>query len=207
MNCYSVNDERFKKYGRVLDFDASGIIDKCIKKIDVPKVGTVYVPDNEEIYTDDMKNHLKNEYFGGLDIQIGHCCGINKKLNALEWHKSSEINVAVTDLVLMLGNIWDLDDDYEYDSKKVEIFKVKKGQVIEVYSTTLHYCPVNTENDGFISVVVLPKDTNTDIDFPNSDRFLFMKNKWIISHKDNDGLLKKNVFPGIYGENIEFDGE
>lgn len=207
MNLYSVNDAQFRKYGRVLDFDATDIIEKCIKEVELPKTGSLYVPHNDKIYTDDAMKIFQNEYFGGLDIQIGHCCGFNKRLNALEWHKSSEINVAVTDFVLMLGNIWDLDDDCRYDSKNVEMFKVKKGQVIEIYSTTLHFCPVNTENDGFISVVVLPKKTNTDIDFSYNDKLLFRKNKWIISHIENNELLSKNVFPGIYGENIEFDGE
>ena len=43
--------------------------------------------------------------FGEMEIQIGYCNGHNSMLNALEYHKSSEINVAATDAVLLLGSI------------------------------------------------------------------------------------------------------
>ena len=43
----------------------------------------------------------------------------DKKLNALEYHRSSEINIAVNDLVLLLGAEQDIQADYTYDTSLV----------------------------------------------------------------------------------------
>ena len=43
-----------------------------------------------------------------MPIQIGYCNGNNNKLNGLEYHRDSEINIAVTDMVLMIGMEQDL---------------------------------------------------------------------------------------------------
>ena len=40
---------------------------------------------------------VREKGFGGLPVQIGYCNGSNVKLNALEYHRSSEIDIAVTD--------------------------------------------------------------------------------------------------------------
>ena len=46
-----------------------------------------------------------------------------------------------------------------------------KGAAIEVYATTLHYAPCHVSGEGFRSVVVLSRDTNTDLDFvPQKER-------------------------------------
>ena len=62
----------------------------------------VYVPSVEELEALDVAKALQNKGFGGIPIEIGYCNGHNKKLNAVEYHRSSEINVAVTDLVLLI---------------------------------------------------------------------------------------------------------
>ena len=46
---------------------------------------------------------LQNKGYGGLPIQIGYCNGNNKKLNVVEYHRSSELDIAVDDLILLLG--------------------------------------------------------------------------------------------------------
>ena len=35
----------------------------------------------------------------------------------------------------------DIEDDYTYDTSKIEAFLLPKGTVAEVYATTLHYAP------------------------------------------------------------------
>ena len=42
-----------------------------------------------------MYAELQKKGYGELPIQIGYCNGKNYKLNALEYHRSSEIDVAV----------------------------------------------------------------------------------------------------------------
>lgn len=199
MKLYQVTDKEFKAYGKVLKFDASDLIARA-EKIPMPKSGSVYEPSKADLEDTAAFAKLKNEVFGESDIQIGCCYGHSDSLNALEWHKSSEINVAVTDMILFLGTIFDMDGS-RYSSENVRAFLVKKGTSIEVYATTLHFCPCETEKSGFMSIVVLPKGTNLPLDNAPKDKLLFRKNKWLIAHEDNTELIEKGVVPGIYGTN------
>ena len=101
MKIQNVNDESFKKYGKVLNgYHVAGIL-KEMEHTPLTKE-VVYVPSVEEMEALPDAEEMKNRAFGGLPIQIGYCNGDNKKLNALEYHRSSEINIAVNDLVLLL---------------------------------------------------------------------------------------------------------
>ena len=105
---------------------------------------------------------LKNQVFGGLNIQFGYCNGDNKGLNCLEYHRNSELNIAATDAVLMVAPMTAVHDGI-IDTNDVETFIVRKGQAVMFYETTLHYAPcVAPGYDHFKVGVVLPKDTNTD---------------------------------------------
>ena len=55
---------------------------------------------------------LSDGIYGQMGIQLGYCNGHNKKLNALEYHRDSEVNLAVTDLVLLLGRQQDIEEDF-----------------------------------------------------------------------------------------------
>ena len=111
----------------------------------------------------------------------------------------------MTDLVLILGRQQDIAPDYTYDSGKMEAFLVPAGTIIEVYATTLHYAPCHVEEEGFRCVVILPKDTNTDLEpageaLNEEDRLLFARNKWLIGHKE--GGLPEHAYIGVTGENL-----
>ncbi len=144
---------------------------------------------------------VKNKYFGGMPTQLGYCYGHSNMLNALEWHKCSEINVAVTELILLLGDVRDIEEGNKYNSDKVKAFRVLKGEAIEVYATTLHFCPIEASKDGFGCVVGLLKGTNTDLEFESEDKLIFRTNKWIMAHNENTALLNRGVVGGIYGIN------
>ena len=132
-----------------------------------------------------------------------YCNGHNHLLNAVEYHRDSEINIAVTDLILILGKEQDITEDHTYDSSKMEAFLIPAGTTIEVYATTLHYAPCNVAASGFKCVVVLPKGTNTDITLEEKhtpeDDLLFARNKWLLSHPDAN--IAGSV-AGIKGENL-----
>ena len=203
MKIQNVTDASFRKYGKVLEgYDFSALL-KEMKHTPVPD-DVVYVPSVEELEALDVAKALQNKGFGGIPIEIGYCNGHNKKLNAVEYHRSSEINVAVTDLVLLIGSQQDITDDFTYDTSKIEAFLVPAGTGIEVYATTLHYAPCHVEDGGFRCVVILPKDTNTDMEpvtvIDPEDRLLFAKNKWLIGHAE--GGLPENAWIGLKGENI-----
>ena len=204
MQVKNVNDLDFKKYGRVLkNYDFTEIIEK-MKETPLPQ-DVVYEPSIKMLEDLSIFEELKDREFGGLPIEVGYCNGNNNLLNAVEYHRSSEINIAATDLILLIGLLQDVEDDFSYDTSKIEAFLVPKGTAIEVYATTLHYAPCNADENGFRCVVVLPKDTNLplnkNIEKTGEDALLFAKNKWIIGHKDTD-LGEQGAFIGLRGENI-----
>ena len=166
----------------------------------------MYVPSVDELEALDVAKELQNRAFGGLPIQIGYCNGHNKKLNAVEYHRNSEVNVAAADLVLLIGEQKDIEDDFTYDTAKIEAFLVPAGTAVEVYATTLHYAPCNVNESGFQCVVVLPKGTNTELNFQpgntGEDVLITAKNKWLIAHEEA-GI--EGVFCGLKGENITID--
>lgn len=200
----SINDKEFKKYGQILkNYNCSEIIEK-MKNTPLPS-DVIYEPSVKELEALNIAQDLKEREFGGLPIQIGYCNGNNYILNAVEYHRSSEINIAVTDLILLIGSQQDIEDDYSYDTSKIEAFLVPEGSIIEVYATTLHYAPCNVSEGGFRCVVVLPKDTNLPLEKEfekvGEDALLFAKNKWLIGHKDTN-LGEQGAFIGLVGENI-----
>ena len=202
MKIQDVADASFRKYGKVLEgYDLSALL-KEMKHTPVPE-DVVYVPSVEELEALDVAKDLRNKAYGGLPIQIGYCNGHNKKLNAVEYHRNSEVNVAVTDLVLLIGWQQDIEDDFTYDTSKIEAFLVPAGTAIEVYATTLHYAPCNVNESGFQCVVVLPAETNTELTFETAktgeDSLMTAKNKWLIAHEEA-GIA--GAFNGLKGENI-----
>ena len=205
MKIQKVTDPAFGRYGQVLEgYDFTGLI-KEMKHTPVPE-DVIYVPSVEELEALDVMKDLQNKGYGGLPVQIGYCNGHNKKLNAVEYHRNSEINVAVTDLVLLIGHQQDIEPDHTYDTSKIEAFLVPAGAGIEVYATTLHYAPCHVNEGGFQCVVVLPKGTNTDLTFQTEktgeDSLMTAKNKWLIAHED---AKIAGAFNGLKGENITID--
>lgn len=201
MKLYQVTDKEFSKYGRVLDFDSEELMEKAAS-LEMPQSGSRYEASVAQLEQSASFNALKDEIFGELDIEVGCCWGHSDSLNALEWHKNSEINIAVTDMILFLGTLPEMEGN-RYSSENIKAFLVKKGTTIEVYATTLHFCPCETDKGGFMCIVVLPKGTNLPLDGKPEDKLLFRKNKWLIAHEENAELIGRGVVPGVYGTNLK----
>ena len=201
MKIQNVTDASFRKYGKIITEYSFEKILKEMEHTPLPK-DVVYVPSVEELEVLPEAAEICKKGFGGLPIQIGYCNGDNHKLNALEYHRSSEVNIAATDMILLLGSREDVKDDFTYETSKVEGFFVPERTAIEVYATTLHYAPCGVDGQGFKCVVVLPKGTNLDVVNTHAtaeDKLLAASNKWLIAHEDAhiDG-----AFNGLRGENI-----
>lgn len=201
ISIYSVHDEEFKKYGCVHDIDTNEIVQAC-KDMPLPQAGSSYQLSVDKLESLKSSDFLKEVAFGGCEAQIGLCMGYNSEMNALEFHKSSEINIAVTPLVILVGLKYEMDGKM-YDSSKIKAFYLESGTMIELFDTTMHFCPCQINDSGFSNVVILPKDTNALLDKPSNDELLFKKNKWLVCHEKNENLVKIGVFPGIYGENYK----
>lgn len=202
-----LNSEAFKKYGKIiLGYDFSEIIKYMEEKTEIPLEGNAYVASVEDMETLKVNKELEEVFFGEMPIEIGYCNGKNSTLNGFEYHKSSEINVAVTDMILLLGCLQDIHEN-KYESSKVEAFYIPKGTTIEMYETTLHYSPCKVSEEGFKCVVILPRGTNLAISKRNKKtaegELLFMKNKWLIVHPSRKAQIANGAYAGIIGENIE----
>ena len=204
MEIKNITEENFRKYGKILKgYDFEELL-TIMEKMPMPTDDVVYVPSVEELEKCDVKKELENQMYGGLPIQIGYCNGSNNKLNAVEYHRSSEVDISVNGLILLLGKQEDIKEDYTYDTANIEAFYVPAKMAVELYATTLHYAPCTYNQEaGFRCVVVLPKDTNTELTFELSDgesRLMTAKNKWLIAHDD---AKIEGAFFGLIGENIE----
>lgn len=209
MEIKKVTDAAFKKYGRVISHVDVAELVAALKETPIP-ADVVYEPAVESLEKLPVKEELSSVIYGEMPIQIGYCNGHNKKLNALEYHRDSEINIAAEDAVLMLGSLQDVEADFTYDTSKVEAFLVPAGTAVEIYATTLHYAPCHVEDGGFQVAVVLPKGTNYELKAahakvengkaPNEDALLAAVNKWLIGHAE--GGLPEGSFLGLKGENL-----
>ena len=205
MKIYSVNDKEFKQFGKVIDLDTAEIV-KTAEKIDLPDEGSSYAPTVDAFEKLGIAKEIKDKFFGQMPTQIGYCWGHNDTLNALEWHTCSEVNIGITDLVLLLGDVRDIEGGNRYNSANVKAFLLKKGEAIEVYATTLHFCPLQVADSGFGCVVGLLEGTNTPLDTESDNKLIFRKNKWLIAHEDNKALTDRGAVAGIYGENYKICG-
>lgn len=202
MKVQNVTDASFRKYGKVVtEFS----FDKILKEMEhtpLPKE-VVYVPSVEAMEVLPEAADVCRKGFGGLPIQIGYCNGDNHKLNAVEYHRSSEIDIAATDLILLLGCQQDIEADDTYDTGNVEAFFVPAGTGVELYATTLHYAPCSAQEGGFRCVIILPKGTNEELTFQpdkeGENRLLAAENKWLIAHPEA-GI--EGAFCGLKGENV-----
>ena len=196
---HSVHEAVFASYGRFIEEDTTEIC-AAAEKLPFPEEGSRYVAAEDSLEATEFAKRLREEYCGQLDEQVGICYGHSNRLNALEWHTCNEFNVAVRPLVLLLAKRGDMDEKGRLDAAKVKAFYLAQGEMIEVYSDTLHFCPCEVTTDGFSSIVGLQRDTN----LPLQDRkqeLLWARNKWLIAHEDNALLVARGAVPGIYGEN------
>ena len=114
-------------------------------------------------------------------------------------------NAGETDFVLLLAKEDEIEDG-RLDTAKVKAFRVPAGAAVEVYGTTLHYAPCQTEKTGFRVAVVLPKGTNTEKPAfePQSeeDTWMTARNKWLLAHPDSSEA-KTGAHIGLTGKNID----
>ncbi len=203
MGIKQITDSDYRAYGRVLTgaIKTDDLIAELNKK-DAPADSVVYYPSIPEFEALSEAKDVQNSFFGGIPIQIGYCNGTNNKLNAVEYHRSSEFGIASTDLILLIGKQQDIKDDFTYETKNIEAFFVPAGTVYEMYATTLHYAPCSVDGKPFRNIVILPKGTNYDVDFKLSgakeDKLLTATNKWLIAHTD---AAIDGAFNGLIGEN------
>lgn len=203
MQVKKVTDEAFRKYGRVLDLSVADLLGR-LQKTPVPE-GVVYVASDEGLESCPEYAQIRDSIFGGMPIQMGYCNGHNRSLNAVEYHRDSEVNIPLSNTIFMLGSQQDVGADFTYNTGLMEAFEAPGGTVVEFYGTTLHYAPCSKEASGFQVVVILPKGTNTEPPALSGmfaeDKLLTARNKWLIAHPES-GLGEDGAFIGLTGDNL-----
>ena len=206
MNILSVLDPAFQNYGQVITgYDCKPLLETLEAATPLPEA-VEYVPLQKELMELPVARELAAGVYGGMPIQLGWCNGHNTKLNCLEYHRDSELNLGSRDFILLVAKREDMEDG-RLDTAKVQAFHCPAGVLVEVYATTLHYAPCSAASGaGFQVVVVLPRGTNgpkPDLTPLNGeDETLTACNKWLLAHPDSDEA-KGGAKVGLRGENID----
>ncbi len=204
---YSVNSPQFAPYGRMLDcYDWEEMISRAEECSPIPAQGNTYVPSCDFLEALPLCTRLEERFYGGMPLQAGYCNGNNDHLNALEYHKSSEIDVAVTPLVLLLAKVQSIENN-KLDTSCVEGFYLPRGTAVELYATTLHFSPCKVSDEGFKCIVILPNGTNESLpQLPQNpiaeEQLLWMRNKWLLAHPES-APAAKGAWVGLTGENLK----
>ena len=204
----SVYDPSFSAYGQVLEgYDTAELVEE-MKKIPLPETGVDYRPSIEALEALDIFDALTARAYGEMPIQLGLCWGRNRKLNCLEYHRDSEINIGEKDFILLLAKRDDVVDGM-LDTDKVRAFLVPAGTAVEVYATSLHYSPCHTPEGGYFrTAIVLPKGTNEPLQPVDAvsaeDKLLWARNKWLYAHPDAPEAAD-GACVGMTGVNIDLD--
>ena len=201
MKIYSIHDKEFDSLGKVLDCPFMDLFENGAKDIETPESGCSYMASVPNFESKESVKYY-SDHFGDMPIQIGYCWGRNDTLNGLEWHKSSEVHCALADMILLLGDMRDIENGV-YDTKNIKAFLVKKGESVEIYQTTLHFCPSMPDGKVFKNVVILPKGTNTPLESQTEDKKLIAKNKWFICHPESTKPVQMGRVVGIKGINLK----
>lgn len=206
MTFYSVYDPEFKPYGKVLTgYDTTELV-KAMNDIALPEQGTAYEPGIASLEACSIFKDFEDKAYGGMPIELGMCWGRNTKLNCLEYHRDSEVNIGSGDFVLLLAKQDEIVDGV-LDTALVKAFRAPAGVPVEVYATTLHYAPCHVnEKEGFRVAVVLPKGTNTAkpeyVPGNEEDKWLTARNKWLLAHPES-GEAADGAHIGLKGVNID----
>ena len=208
-----VHDPAFASYGRIVTgFDCSELVSYMKKETSIPENGNVYKASVPELEAFDVIKQIETVCYGGMPIQAGYCNGRNTTYNGFEYHKGSELNLAVNDFMLVLAHTRQIKDN-TITPEEAQVFWVPEGTLIEMYQTTLHLSPCRTCDEGFRCVVILPKGTNTPLSAEEKQKrdeskdpesvLLLQKNKWVLAHPERKPLIDQGAHPGLLGENKE----
>ncbi len=207
LKLFHVQDPLFSSFGKVLNFsyfeEAKSYLEQ---QTSIPSKDNVYVAHDDSFLQTLTDLSIYKDLFGDIALEYGYVNGQNQKLNALEFHKSSEINIAVTPLILLLGHTNDIING-QYNSNNVIAFYVPEKTAIEIYPKTLHFSPCKVLDSGFKCGVILPYETNMNFVKPNhlddESRYLFKTNKWLLAHPEHQKMISLGAYIGITGINIE----
>ena len=164
-----------------------------------------YVPCEERLRSLPEADQFKDGLFGQVPCQIGWYYGNCDRLNAVEYHKCSEVLYEYEDCVLILGLLWDMRDG-GLDTSAMRVFYVPANTCVELYATTLHFAPCRAGQAPVMQIVAQSLGTNTPLLKPArtaeaEDRYLLQRNKWLLVHPEF-AASEPEAAVGLRGKNL-----
>lgn len=182
---------------RKIDADTSEITELAQKL--ATETDNRYIASDVELEALPVVKEFCRKVFAELPVQAGWCFGRGRKMNGVEWHKSSEVVVACTDMALILGDWHDIRQDI-YDSSDSVALLLKKGEAAELFAGTLHLAPLPVD-DTFAAAIILPAGTNAPL-AGGIDGSMRAVNKWLLVHPENEKGIAAGGKVGVRGVNI-----
>lgn len=199
----TINDAAFAKYGKIWNNFVLDDVLTIMNKKEIPFNSNIYITNDDELNDLKVISQIKNDIFAGIDIQTGPCMGHNNSFSAIEYHNGSEVNIACTDIIMVLGQRQDLEQHHNFDPHtQADIFYIPKNTVFEMYNTTLHYSPIEITPDGFKVVVILPLGTNEElsVSFQSNNPYIVKQNKFQVVHPSRIDKISQGIQIGLVGD-------
>lgn len=203
MEIIPVTDRRFAAYGQLAaGYDLREFLAALRDTTPMPVSGTIYVASDARLESVPEVGALRARGFGGLPVQAGYCNGRCGGLTCLEYHRTSEIDIAGDDLLLLLARQPEL-EEHTLDTGLVRAFFVPAGTAVELFATTLHYAPCGAKRgQSFRMGCILPRGTNLakpeGVSAAGEDRLLWGANKWLLAG-ENTPEAAQGAFVGLRG--------
>lgn len=206
----TIDDDAFAQYGRLLTaYDPQEMIARALAILPTTE-GIVYEPAVPALEAPSaMNTAIEREIYGGMSVQVGWCYGKNLQMAGLEYHKGCEVNVCLSDVVLLVGDERDIiyGQQISYDTTRVAAFYAPAGSVVEFHPWNLHYAPIQALSASqFATLVYLPRGTNYPLPFQvpqfGENRLLFAVNKWLLVHPAQVAAVAQGAYPGLAGDDI-----
>jgi hypothetical protein len=207
---HSIDNDAFSRYGRLhTTYDPQEMIARAQAVLPTTEA-IVYEPEVPLMEAPSAFNTaIEREIYGGMPVQVGWCYGKNLQMAGLEYHKGSEVNVCLTDVVLLLGDERDIvyGRQISYDTHRVAAFFAPAGSVVEFHPWNLHYAPIQVHGTlQFATLVYLPCGTNYPLPFRvpqiGENQLLFAVNKWLLVHPAQSASIAQGAYPGLTGDDI-----
>ncbi|MFT8459320.1 MAG: DUF4867 family protein [Liquorilactobacillus ghanensis] len=201
-----INVENFKIYGNLLqNYDLKEVQNFFANQVSYGEGGNSYNPSNPVLEKMSAIQQIGADVYAGMEFSAGECTGQAQSFSAVEYHQGSEVNIMLTDVVMVLGKRSQIKDGLFNAAADAKLFFIPAGTVIEMYSDTLHYSPIKVEETGFKAVVMVLKGTNQalPVGFKSPNRWIVKKNKFQAAHAVRKDKLAAGSVEGVAGKLIK----
>lgn len=204
----TIGDESFRKFGDIKSqYNIDELVDYFDKNISIPNDGNKYVTSNPNIENYTVIQELSNDIYPAMPTQAGECVGHGTDFSAVEYHQGSETNIFFTDTIMVLAKRSQMTFNEINIQKQGEIYFIPRGTVIEFYSDTLHYAPIQVDNNGFKIVVLVLKGTNEELpdNFHSNNKMIVKTNKFQVVHASRTDKIAQGAAIGVTGDLLTFN--